>query len=69
MFRLFTELFGHYPVGHPLTPADLLGPLCLLLSEAGGGISGQCLTMDGGLIHPLMSAEIQQGRLASDGYA
>ena len=38
------------------------------LSSTGGGISGQCLTVDGGLLHPLVSAETQQGRLAADGY-
>lgn len=62
------QLIAWQSVGRRLTPADLLGPLCLLLSTAGGGISGQCLTIDGGLIHPLISAEMQQSRLASDGY-
>jgi NAD(P)-dependent dehydrogenase (short-subunit alcohol dehydrogenase family) len=62
------RLIAWQSVGRRLTPGDLLGPLCLLLSDAGGGISGQCLTVDGGLIHPLMSAETQQGRLAADGY-
>lgn len=62
------QLAAWQSVGRRLTPADLLGPLCLLLSEAGGGISGQCLTVDGGLIHPLVSTGMQQGRLAADGY-
>lgn len=63
------QLIAWQSVGRRLTPADLLGPLCLLLSEAGGGISGQCLTIDGGLIHPLISAEMQQSRLSGDGFA
>jgi 3-oxoacyl-[acyl-carrier protein] reductase len=62
------RLIAWQSVGRRLIPADLLGPVCLLLSEAGGGISGQCLTVDGGLLHPLVSAEMQQGRLAADGY-
>ncbi|MBP6506444.1 MAG: SDR family oxidoreductase [Opitutaceae bacterium] len=62
------KLISWQSVGRRLTPNDLLGPLCLLLSEAGSGISGQCLTVDGGLIHPLMSAETQSGRLKVDGY-
>lgn len=62
------RLIGWQSVGRRLVAGDLLGPICLLLSEAGGGISGQCLTVDGGLLHPLVSGEAQQGRLASDGY-
>jgi NAD(P)-dependent dehydrogenase (short-subunit alcohol dehydrogenase family) len=42
-----------------LEPRDLIAPLCLLLSEWGGGISGQALTVDGGILHPLASPEIQ----------
>ncbi|MFW6060468.1 MAG: SDR family NAD(P)-dependent oxidoreductase [Phycisphaeraceae bacterium] len=42
-----------------LTPADLLGLTCLLLSEAGGGISGQVIGVDGGFMHPLASAAFQ----------
>lgn len=53
-------------VGRRLIPADMLGPLCLLLSEAGGGISGQALTIDGGLIHPLADPDGQRGRLERD---
>ncbi len=62
-------LAGWQSVGRRLTVADLLGPVCLLLSQAGGGISGQCLTVDGGVLHPLMSRDVQRGRLQSDGYA
>jgi len=40
-------------VGRRVLPVDMLGPVCLLLSEAGGGISGQTWKIDGGLIHPL----------------
>lgn len=49
-----------------LTPDDLVGPLLLLLSEAGGGISGQTIPVDGGLIHPIASAALQENRLARD---
>jgi NAD(P)-dependent dehydrogenase (short-subunit alcohol dehydrogenase family) len=46
-----------------LTPDDLLGPLSLLLSRAGGGLSGQLLTVDGGLIHPLADPSVQGSAL------
>lgn len=49
-----------------LTPDDLVGPLLLLLSEAGGGISGQTIPVDGGLIHPIAGAAMQERRLAKD---
>jgi NAD(P)-dependent dehydrogenase (short-subunit alcohol dehydrogenase family) len=62
-------LAGWQSVTRRLTAADLLGPLCLLLSQAGGGISGQCLTVDGGVLHPLMSRDVQTARLRTDGYA
>lgn len=53
-------------VGRRLTPDDLLGPTCLLLSEAGSGINGQSLTIDGGMIHPLADPDGQKRRLARD---
>lgn len=62
-------LLGWQSVARRLTADDLLGPLCLLLSHAGGGISGQCLTVDGGVLHPLMARESQRSRLEKDGYA
>jgi NAD(P)-dependent dehydrogenase (short-subunit alcohol dehydrogenase family) len=62
-------LLGWQSLPRRLTPADLLGPLCLLLSRAGAGINGQCLTVDGGVLHPLMARDAQRGRLESDGYA
>jgi NAD(P)-dependent dehydrogenase (short-subunit alcohol dehydrogenase family) len=62
-------LMGWQSVTRRLTATDLLGPLCLLLSQAGGGMSGQCLTVDGGVMHPLMSRDVQRGRLQRDGYA
>jgi len=49
-----------------LTPDDLVGPLALLLSEAGGGITGQVISVEGGLIHPIAGAKMQSGRLAID---
>ncbi len=42
-----------------LTPSDLGGLVCLLLSQAGGAICGQAITVDGGIIHPLACAEFQ----------
>jgi NAD(P)-dependent dehydrogenase (short-subunit alcohol dehydrogenase family) len=62
-------LLGWQSVERRLTANDLLGPLCLLLSQAGGGISGQCLVVDGGVMHPLMSRDVQRARLLVDGYA
>jgi len=53
-------------VGRRIIPEDMLGPLCLLLSEAGGGISGQAITIDGGLIHPLADPDGQRRRLEKD---
>jgi NAD(P)-dependent dehydrogenase (short-subunit alcohol dehydrogenase family) len=53
-------------VGRRIVPEDMLGPLCLLLSEAGDGISGQALTIDGGLIHPLADPDGQRRRLEKD---
>ena len=47
------RLIDGQSVGRRLTPQDLLGPICLLLSDAGGGITGQAITVDGGLLHPL----------------
>ncbi len=47
-----------------LTPHDLFGPLALFLSEAGGGITGQTLAVDGGILHPLADPALQGGKLA-----
>ncbi len=46
-------------VSRPLIPADLAGLVCLLLSEAGGAINAQTIKVDGGLIHPIATPEIQ----------
>lgn len=53
------KLIAWQSVPRRLTPDDLIGPLCLLLSAWGGGISGQCLAIDGGLVHPLASTAVQ----------
>ena len=42
-----------------LLSEDLLGPLCLMLSRAGGGITGQELVVDGGIVHPVANADYQ----------
>jgi len=54
------RLIAWQSVARRLEPGDLLGPLCLLLSNAGSGISGACIPVDGGLMHPLASPSIQQ---------
>lgn len=45
-----------------LEPKDLLGITCLLLSQAGGGITAQCITVDGGILHPIASSKTQSNR-------
>jgi NAD(P)-dependent dehydrogenase (short-subunit alcohol dehydrogenase family) len=68
---------GHHPerdqqlidlqsVPRRLTPKDIIGPLSLLLSDAGGGISGQVIKVEGGVFHPLASAKLQKIRLETD---
>jgi NAD(P)-dependent dehydrogenase (short-subunit alcohol dehydrogenase family) len=42
-----------------LTPHDLFGLLALLLSEAGAAITGQAITVDGGLLHPIADPRCQ----------
>ncbi|HEX7010902.1 MAG TPA: SDR family NAD(P)-dependent oxidoreductase [Phycisphaeraceae bacterium] len=54
------RLIGWQAVPRRLTPCDLLGPISLLLSGAGSGITGQSLIVDGGLIHPLADRATQQ---------
>lgn len=46
-----------------LVPSDLAGIICLLLSGAGGGMTAQSITVDGGIVHPLASGEVQGKRL------
>jgi len=48
-----------------LAPADLLGPICLLLSAAGAGITAQTITVDGGLIHAIADGTTQ-GRILGE---
>ncbi|HWL53209.1 MAG TPA: SDR family oxidoreductase [Chthoniobacteraceae bacterium] len=43
-----------------LQPCDLLGLVCLLLSGAGEAITGQCITVDGGLMHPISTPASQK---------
>jgi NAD(P)-dependent dehydrogenase (short-subunit alcohol dehydrogenase family) len=42
-----------------LVTADLAGLICFLLSRCSGGITGQSITVDGGLVHPLAFPENQ----------
>lgn len=43
-----------------LDPDDLLGLVCLLLSNAGEAISGQVIGVDGGFVHPWAAATTQE---------
>ena len=43
-----------------IQPGDLLGIMCLLLSEAGSCISGQVISVNGGLLHPIADPELQR---------
>ena len=52
-------------VKRTLYPVDMLGPICLLLSDAGSAISGQAFGVDGGFIHPIAEPELQ-GRMIVD---
>ena len=56
-------------VKSPLAALDLEGKYDVHCFTTGGGISGQCLTVDGGVLHPLMSRDVQRARLLVDGYA
>jgi 3-oxoacyl-[acyl-carrier protein] reductase/(S)-1-phenylethanol dehydrogenase len=53
------KVFSWQAMKRVLVPADLLGIVCLLLSRAGGGITGQVLSVDGGLQHPLADPDRQ----------
>lgn len=53
------QLIDWQAVPRRLVPDDLLGLLCLLLSEQGGGITGQTITVDGGIVHPLADPDFQ----------
>lgn len=52
----------HQAVQRRLLPKDLYGILAVLISEAGSGITGQEIVVDGGLVHPLSSASFQTPR-------
>ncbi len=60
------KIVGWQAIPRRLEPADLLGPVCLLLSRSGGGITGQTLTVDGGLIHPLADPDAQRSLLPDE---
>ena len=53
------QLISWQSVPRRLRSTHLLGPLCLLLSEAGEGISGQEITVDGGIVHPVADPDYQ----------
>jgi len=53
------KLIAWQSVPRRLEAADLVGLTALLLSEWGGGITGQAITVDGGIVHPLATAAVQ----------
>jgi NAD(P)-dependent dehydrogenase (short-subunit alcohol dehydrogenase family) len=59
-----SEVVKWQSVKRPLVPADLLGITCLLLSEAGGAITGQVISVDGGLTHPIADTGLQATHIA-----
>ena len=58
--ELERTLLSWQSVKRRLYPADLLGPICLLLSDAGGGISGQTIAVNGGFLHPIADPKLQR---------
>lgn len=44
-------------------PADMIGPVCLLLSDAGGAINGEVIEVSGGVLHPLADGDFQRARV------
>lgn len=62
-----SQLIAWQSVQRMLYPNDLLGPICLLLSEWGGAINAQSLTVDGGLMHDLASPGHQEKQMGGGG--
>jgi NAD(P)-dependent dehydrogenase (short-subunit alcohol dehydrogenase family) len=65
--ELDERLLSWQSVPRRLQPDDLLGLLCLLLSNAGAALSGQSITVDGGLLHPLASRNWTEAHRRSSG--
>lgn len=57
--QMDNQLIAWQSVPRRLNPHDLLGLTCLLLSEWGGGMTGQAITVDGGILHPLAAPQLQ----------
>lgn len=55
------SIISYQSVKRRLVPSDLAGTVCLLMSKAGGAITGQTITVDGGLMHPIAAANLQSG--------
>lgn len=53
------KLIAWQSVPRRLEAADLIALTCLLLSQWGGGITGQAITVDGGIVHPLATPAVQ----------
>lgn len=49
-----------------LAPDDLFGVVALLLSSAGSAVTGQTITVDGGLLHPIADPKCQGNLLPPD---
>lgn len=60
------KLIQWQSVPRRLVPGDLLGIISLLLSQAGSGITGQGITVDGGLLHALADPDGIQSAHFSD---
>ncbi len=43
-----------------LEPRDLAAPVCMLLSQWGRGITAQTITIDAGIVHPLVTSNVQE---------
>jgi len=61
------RIIGWQSVPRRLVPMDMLGMICLLLSRWGGGISAQSITIDGGIVHPLATSDVQGSGLEKNG--
>lgn len=57
------QLLDWQTVNRRLVPDDLLGILCLLLSNYGSAITAQAITVDGGIVHPLAALGYQSRSL------
>ncbi len=57
------QLIEWQSVARRLVPDDVLGILCLLLSNYGSAITAQMITVDGGIVHPIADPGFQSRNL------